>query len=95
MRDETGQWLEPMLVEAEERDIDVRALMMQATMPAAETCAPWLRTSRRFPCLVMKVTMSKLVASIGFGSVNCCAMNSAGMTAYAAYPDFPEARDLP
>ncbi|OBI33762.1 hypothetical protein [Mycobacterium sp. E2238] len=40
MRDETAAWLEPMLTEAEQRDVDIKSLMTQATMPAAETSDP-------------------------------------------------------
>jgi hypothetical protein len=42
MREETSDWPEPMLVEAEKRDdINIEALMWQASMPAAEADAPW------------------------------------------------------
>jgi hypothetical protein len=36
MRETTGKWLEPMLLEARLPDIDVVALMTQATMPVVE-----------------------------------------------------------
>lgn len=42
MRPETSAWLEPMLSEAERRhDIDIKELMRQATMPAAEMDTPF------------------------------------------------------
>jgi len=40
MRDETNDWLDPMLDEALKRDIDVTASMRQASMPVAETDRP-------------------------------------------------------
>ena len=36
MRESTSAWLEPMLLEAELREVDVAPLMHQATMPGAE-----------------------------------------------------------
>ncbi len=36
MRDETAEWLTPMLAEAHARGMNCRPLMAQATMPAAE-----------------------------------------------------------
>ncbi len=40
MRDETAAWLAPMLDEIGKRGIDIKPLMMQASMPAAEAYIP-------------------------------------------------------
>ena len=50
MRDDTAEWLQPMLDAALEAGIDVMPLMSAATMPAAEAATPigdW--AARTFP----------------------------------------------
>ena len=42
MKDSTGKWLEPLISEADLRDIELRDFMLQATMPAAEADNPML-----------------------------------------------------
>ena len=39
MRESTSKWLEPMLLEADLREVDVGALMSQATVPPAEAAS--------------------------------------------------------
>jgi hypothetical protein len=44
MREKTAEWLNPMLDEAEKREMrfaELQELMMQATFPASEACTPF------------------------------------------------------
>ncbi len=40
MREETGEWLLPLMEAAEERSIDILTLVSAATMPAVEADSP-------------------------------------------------------
>jgi hypothetical protein len=86
MREETADWLNPMLAEVDARNIDTRALMTQATMPAAETDVPWLENA------------PESVGLRGFDWVRFGQLlrHELGWDeTYPAIPDFPEARDVP
>jgi DNA segregation ATPase FtsK/SpoIIIE, S-DNA-T family len=90
MRDEAGQWLEPMLQAAEERsDIDVNALLTRATMPGAEA------DSQLLDDIAHHVPDEKVLGVdwVRFGQL---LRGELGWDdRYPAYPDFPEARDAP
>ena len=89
MREETAQWLDPMMYEAEQRGVDIHQLMRQATMPATEAATPlldWLATADigvEFRGIDWVQLGQLLRHELGWDDT------------YPAYPDFPEARDVP
>ena len=92
MRDETAKWLEPMLVEAENRsDIDGEGLMWQASMPAAEADAPWIEQEARRS--ITPEGKGSAVDWVRFGEL--LRQRLGWDDTYPAYPDFPETREMP
>ena len=93
MREETAQWLNPMFDEAAKRgDVDVLALIRQASMPAAEACNPALDSVAEMHPDTPGVR-HLAVDWIRFGQL---LRHQLGWDdAYPVYPDFPEARDTP
>ena len=91
MRDETAEWLEPMFLEAQKRDIDILPLLGQASMPAAEADTPFLNwlTKQDFP----PDMQMRGIDWVRFGQVLCHELG--WCETYPAFPDFPEARDVP
>ena len=90
MRDESGDWLEPMFTEAQKRpDIDIHGLMRLASMPAAEADTPLLdRLAKNTPTGAHVSGMDW----VRFGQL---LRHELGWDdTYPAFPDFPEARDV-
>lgn len=90
MREETSDWLEPMLTEAEARGISTSDLMTQATMPAVEADSPTLDHLAGY--MPEGATMRAL-DWVRFGQLLRSRLG--WDDTYPAYPDFPEARNTP
>lgn len=90
MREETGEWLFPMLTEAEKRSIATALLLSPASMPAAEAdneIGDWLA---KHPVPGIE---HRAVDWVRFGQL---LRHELGWdNTYPAYPDFPEAREQP
>lgn len=90
MRDETAEWLNPMMEAAEATDIDAITLMHQASMPAAEADDPFLDQLARNAPLGLPVHATDWVR---FGQL---LRHELGWDdTYPALPDFAELREQP
>ncbi|MDT5094549.1 MAG: hypothetical protein QOH60_3912 [Mycobacterium sp.] len=89
MRGETSNWLKPMVKALDERDdIDIKQLMTQATMPAAEADDTFLDS------LAESLTRGTWLRGFDWVRFGCLLRHELGWDdAYPAYPDFPESRD--
>ena len=87
MREETGEWLDPMLTEANARGIDTRPLMRQASMPVAESDNQFLEE------LATVVPAVKGIDWVRFGQL--LRHELGWCETYPPHPDFPELRDVP
>jgi hypothetical protein len=87
MREETANWLEPMIVEADRQGIDIKPLMYPASMPAAEADNPFLDSLAD----VVPGIEHRAMDWVRFGQL---LRHEIGWDdTYPAYPDFPEARE--
>lgn len=95
MRDETAEWLNPMMDELQKRnsngvEIDLQELMMRATMPAAEVDSPIMNW------VVQAVPDGATTRAIDWVRLGQLLRHELGWDdTYPAMPDFPEARDIP
>lgn len=93
MRDETAEWLEPLLREAQQRDIDLLGLMMGATMPGAEADDPVIDWANRE--LAAEEDGPTFLAMDWVRMGQLLRRELGWDDSYPALPDFPEARDTP
>jgi hypothetical protein len=93
MRDETAEWLNPMFEEVDRRgDIDILPLMTQSSMPAAEAATPFIDWMPKNVGDVPGVE-HRAIDWVRFGQL--LRLMLGWDDTYPAYPDFPEARDVP
>ena len=91
MREETANWLNPMREEADKRGINIEALFRSASMPAAEAAEPWLDALAEH--YAVPGVQWRGIDWVRFGQL---LRHELGWDdTYPAYPDFPEARDVP
>jgi hypothetical protein len=91
VRDETGEWLKPMLDAAEQRDIKITKLMDQAIMHAAEEDSAILDRLAALPA--PPGIRHWAIDWVPFGAL---LRHQLGWDdTYPAFPDFPEARNQP
>jgi hypothetical protein len=91
MRDDTADWLQPMLDAALEAGIDVRSLMSAATMPAAEADTPlgdWM--AQTFPPGEEDAVAMEAIDWVRFGGLLRDALG--WEDTYPAFPASPEPR---
>lgn len=84
MRDETAEWLNPLLAEAEERGIDITPIVRRSMMPTAEADSPQINE------LAALTPDLRAVDWVQVGRLLCSELGWADT--YPAFPDFPESR---
>lgn len=91
MRDETAEWLAPLMEAAELTADEHTALMRQASMPAAETDNMVIEWMGRVTAGTGAITTG--IDWVRFGTLLRSRLG--WDDSYPAFPDFPEARDTP
>jgi hypothetical protein len=94
VREETNRWLQPLLIAAEQRGVDLVALRTAATMPAAEPANPAIRFLGGYAELLGGLPADPIVSEVDWVRFGQLLRHELGMDdTYPAFPDFPEARD--